>query len=205
MPTLAQLRELQSIAQAGLTYTRDPYDRERFERLLALTAELLTEGTGQAPEEVHGLLRVEKGYLTPKVEVRAVVLNESGEVLLAREREDGRWSLPGGWADPGESPRQMAVREVREETGRTVRAVRLLSVVDKSQHGHPPELWAVYQLNVLCELTRDSPHPENIETLESGWFDPENLPPLSENRNLPGQVRRAVHLARHPDLGVDVD
>ncbi|WP_343216452.1 NUDIX hydrolase [Deinococcus aestuarii] len=210
MPTLPQLRELQSIAQAGLTYTRDPYDRERFERLLALTAELLAEGTAQAPEEVHGLLRAEKGYLTPKVEVRAVVLSPSGEVLLAREREDGRWSLPGGWADPGESPRQMAVREVREETGYAVRAVRLLSVVDKSQHGHPPELWAVYQLNVLCELAGDAAttehtHAENIETLESGWFDPEDLPPLSLNRNLPEQVRRAVHLARHPELGVDVD
>ncbi|BDP41554.1 DNA mismatch repair protein MutT [Deinococcus aetherius] len=205
MPSLPQLRELQAIAQAGLTYTRDPYDRQRFERLLALTAELLAETTGQTADEVHEVLRVERGYLTPKVEVRAVVLNVHGEVLLAREREDGRWSLPGGWADPGESPRQMAEREVREETGRTVRAVRLLSVVDKSQHGHPPELWAVYQLNVLCELTGDSPHTENIETLESGWFDPEHLPPLSENRNLPEQVRRAVHLARHPELGVDVD
>lgn len=206
MPTLPQLRELQSIAQAGLTYTRDPYDRDRYERLLALTAELMAEGTGQTADEVHDLLRIEKGYLTPKVDVRAVVLNASGDVLLTREREDGRWSLPGGWADPGESPREMAVREVREETGRTVRATRLLALLDKGKHGHPPDLWAVYKVFVLCELLEDATeHLQNTETLESGWFGVDDLPPLSLGRNLPEQVRRMVDLARHPELGVDVD
>ncbi|MEF2277551.1 NUDIX hydrolase [Deinococcus sp. YIM 134068] len=206
MPTLSQLRELQAIAQAGLTYTRDPYDRDRFERLLALTAELLAEGTGQTAGEVHGLLRVEAGYLTPKVDVRAVVLNEAGEVLLTRERVDGLWSLPGGWADPGGSPREMAVREVREETGRTVRAGRLLALLDKGRHAHPPDLWAVYKVFVACELLEDvGEHPHNTETLDSRWFPVDALPPLSLGRNLPEQVRRMVELARHPELGVDVD
>ncbi|WP_295816721.1 NUDIX hydrolase [uncultured Deinococcus sp.] len=206
MPTLAQLRELQSIAQAGLTYTRDDYDRDRFARLRDLTAELLAEQTGQDAAEVTTLLRVEQGYLTPKVDVRVVVLNAAGEVLLTRERADGRWSLPGGWADPGESPREIAVREVREETGREVRAVRLLAVFDKGKHAHPPDLWAVYKLNLLCELVgADTEHPANTETLESGWFSVEQLPPLSLGRNLPEQVRRLVELARHPELGVDVD
>lgn len=205
-PTLAQLRELQSIAQAGLTYTRDPYDRERFGRLRDLTAELLAARTGQDVAEVTEILRAEQGYLTPKVDVRAVVLNAAGEVLLTREREDGRWSLPGGWADPGESPRMIAVREVREETGREVRAVRLLAALDKAQHPHPPDLWAVYKLFLLCELTGpETAHTENIETLESAFFAPDALPPLSLGRNLPEQVRRAVELARDPALGVDVD
>ncbi|GBF06522.1 NUDIX hydrolase [Deinococcus aerius] len=206
MPTLAQLRELQSLAQAGLTYTRDPYDRERYERLLALTAELLAEGTGQEAGEVHEVLRAEQGYLTPKVDVRAVVLNDRGEVLLTRERVDGLWSLPGGWADPGDSPREVAVREVREETGRAVRATRLLALLDKGKHGHPPDLWAVYKVFVACELLSDPGlHPQNTETLDSGWFSPDALPPLSLGRNLPGQVTRMVELARHPELGVDVD
>lgn len=205
-PTLAQLRELHSIAQAGLTYTRDPYDRERFGRLRDLTAELLAARTGQDAAEVTEILRAEQGYLTPKVDVRAVVLNAAGEVLLTREREDGRWSLPGGWADPGESPRMIAVREVREETGREVRAVRLLAALDKAQHPHPPDLWAVYKLFLLCELTGpETAHTENIETLESAFFAPDALPPLSLGRNLPEQVRRAVELARDPALGVDVD
>ncbi|SMB93449.1 NUDIX hydrolase [Deinococcus hopiensis] len=207
MPTLSQLRELQAIAQAGLTYSRDPYDRERFERLLRLGAELLAAQTGQDPGGVHEHLRAERGYLTPKVDVRAVVLNGAGDVLLTREREDGRWSLPGGWADPGDSPREVAVREVREETGREVRAVRLLALLDKDKHAHPPELWAVYKVFIACELQSSEAgvHPDNTETLESGWFSPAELPPLSLGRNLPEQVRRMVELAQNPGLGVDVD
>ncbi|WP_019585577.1 NUDIX hydrolase [Deinococcus apachensis] len=206
MLTLAQLRELQSLAQAGLTYTRDPYDRDRYERLLALTAELLAEQTGQSPGKVHELLRAEQGYLTPKVDVRAVVLNDRGEVLLTREKVDGLWSLPGGWADPGDSPREVAAREVREETGREVRATRLLALLDKGKHTHPPDLWAVYKVFVACELLSDpGKHPRNTETLDSGWFSPDALPPLSLGRNLPEQVARMVELAQHPELGVDVD
>lgn len=205
-PTLAQLRELLSIAQAGLTYTRDPYDRERFARLRDLTAELLAGQTGKDREEVTEMLRAERGYFTPKVDIRAVVLNEAGDVLLTRERQDGLWSLPGGWADPGESPRMIAVREVREETNREVRAVRLLAVLDKAQHPHPPDLWAVYKLFLLCELIGpETAHAENIETLESAFFAPDALPPLSLGRNLPEQVRRVVELARNPGLGVEVD
>ncbi|THF86534.1 NUDIX domain-containing protein [Deinococcus sp. KSM4-11] len=207
MPTLAQLRELQSIAQAGLTYTRDDYDRDRYARLLVLTGELLAEQTGQEAATVSGLLSVEQGYLTPKVDVRAVVLNAAGEVLLTRERADGRWSLPGGWADPGESPREIAVREVREETGREVRAVRLLAVLDKGKHPHPADLWAVYKLFLYCDLvgTEGAGHVANTETTDSGWFPLDALPPLSLGRNLPEQVRRAVALAHDPALGVDVD
>jgi len=208
MPTLSQLRELQSIAQAGLTYTRDPYDRERFERLLRLTAELLAAQTGQEEGEVHDLLHAERGYLTPKVDVRAVVLNDRGEVLLTQERADQLWSLPGGWADPGDSPREVAVREVREETGREVRAMRLLGLLDKEKHAHPPDLWAVYKVFLLCELVpggEPASHPDNTETLDSGWFSPTGLPPLSLGRNLPEQVQRMVQLARDPALGVEVD
>jgi ADP-ribose pyrophosphatase YjhB (NUDIX family) len=207
MPTLAQLRELQSLAQAGLTYTRDDHDRGRYARLLELTADLLAEQTGQRAAEVQALLTAERGYLTPKVDVRAVVLGAAGEVLLTREREDGRWSLPGGWADPGESPREIAEREVREETGRRVRATRLLAVLDKDRHPHPAGLWAVYKLFLQCDLIPggEAGHVANPETTDSRFFSVDALPPLSEGRVLPEQVRRVVALARDPGLGVDVD
>lgn len=206
MGTLERLRELQSIAQAGLTYSRDPYDLERFKQLLRVTAELLADAAGQEALAVHEALKVERGYLTPKVDVRALVLDEQGRVLLTRERADGLWSLPGGWADPGESPREMAVREVREETGREVRAVRLLMVLDKFKHPHPPDVWAVYKFFIHCELLGDVPlHPDNVETLDSNWFPLNDLPPLSLGRNLPGQVQRAAELALNPALGVDID
>ncbi|WP_369409317.1 NUDIX domain-containing protein [Deinococcus arboris] len=128
-------------------------------------------------------------------------------MLLTREASDGRWSLPGGWADPGESPREIAVREVREETGREVQALRLLSVVDKAKHPHPPDQWAVYKLFLHCELVGAGAgvHQANLETTDSGFFPLDALPPLSLSRNLPEQVRRAVTLAQNPALGVDVD
>ncbi|MFC4452642.1 NUDIX hydrolase [Deinococcus sonorensis] len=199
------LRELMSIAQAGLTYTRDPYDVARYEQLQRLTARLMAEvGTLDAPAALD-LLQLERGYLTPKLDVRAVVV-QAGRVLLTRERQDGRWSLPGGWADPGEGPGQIAVRETLEETGYPVRALRLLAVLDKDQHGHPPDLWSVWKVFVACELTGEpQPQPDNIETLESGFFTLDELPPLSLGRNTPEQVRRMVQRWGQPDAPTEFD
>ena len=211
MPSIQALRELMSIAQAGLTYTRDPYDRQRYEQLQRLTAGLLAEGGGASPQEALEVLTLERGYLTPKLDVRAVVVR-GGRVLLTREREDGRWSLPGGWADPGEGPGGVAVRETREETGFSVRATRLLAVLDKDRHGHPPDLWSVWKVFVACELTGEAglqqangPHEGNIETLESDFFDPAELPPLSLGRNTPSQVRRMVALWRDQEASTEFD
>ena len=210
MPSLQTLRELMSIAQAGLTYTRDPYDRQRYEQLQRLTAELLAEGSAASRPEWLEVLTPERGYLTPKLDVRAVVVR-AGQVLLTRERQDGRWSLPGGWADPGDGPGGVAVRETLEETGHPVRALRLLAVLDKDRHGHPPDLWSVWKVFVACELTGAGEAEvrvddgANIETLESRFFDPADLPPLSLGRNTEQQVRRMVALWRDQEASTEFD
>src|SRR5690242_12160345 len=127
---LAQVRRIAAVAQTGLEYTRDPYDRERYELLRALAAEMLAEKLQIAAEPVAALLELEQGYATPKVDVRAAVFRDE-KLLLVRERSDGGWTLPGGWADVGETPAESVVKEVREEAGYDVRAVRLLAFLDR--------------------------------------------------------------------------
>ncbi|HEY0466081.1 MAG TPA: NUDIX domain-containing protein [Polyangiaceae bacterium] len=137
------------------------------------------------------------------MDVRAVVAQD-GKLLFMRESHDGLWSLPGGWADIGESPSQIAVREVLEETGFTVEANKLLAVYDKARHAHPPEFWYCYKLFVRCEL-RGGAKACGIETLDSGFFGEHEIPPLSTPRVTEAQVRRMFeHLAK-PELPTDFD
>jgi ADP-ribose pyrophosphatase YjhB (NUDIX family) len=194
---------LQTIASAGLTYSRDPFDRDRFEQVRAIAAEILASHTDLALPAAAERLRAEPGYATPKVDVRAVVLDGEG-VLLVREVSDGRWSVPGGWADVGESPAEVAAREVREETGLEVRVRRLLAVLDKRKHPHPPQVSHVYKLFFLCEVTGGALRT-SFETPAVAWFPRGALPPLSVDRVLPAQVERMIHLADHPDLAPDFD
>jgi ADP-ribose pyrophosphatase YjhB (NUDIX family) len=200
---LSWIRRLQTIAQAGLTYTRDPFDRERFEELQRVAAEILAEKVDEPVARVHEILKAEAGYATPKVDVRAAVF-QGGTILLVREAIDGRWSLPGGWADIGESASQMAVRETREEAGYEVRATKLLAVLDKAKHAHPRQLWYVYKLFFRCELVGGSPKASH-ETTEVGWFPRDALPPLSLDRNTKEQVLRLFEHEDNPDLPTDFD
>ena len=208
MQRLAWLQRLQTITQAGLTYTRDPYDRERYEQLQELAAEIAASlGPAGASATTSGpwleILRAEKGYATPKVDVRAVV-EQNGRLLFMRESQDRLWSLPGGWADIGESPSRVAEREVREETGFDVKASKLLAVYDKARHAHPPELWYCYKLFVRCELHGGAPK-RGLETLDTAFFGPDELPPLSTPRVTEAQIRRMfAHLA-DPALPTDFD
>jgi ADP-ribose pyrophosphatase YjhB (NUDIX family) len=203
MPRLEWIQRLQTITQAGLTYARDPYDRERYEQLQALTAEIAAAGDEELTGSILELLRLEKGYATPKVDVRAVV-EQGGKLLFVREAQDGLWSLPGGWADLGESPREVAEREVREETGYAVRATKLLALYDRAKHEHPADLWYSYKLFISCQLEGGSPQASH-ETLEVGFFGPDELPALSLPRVTPAQIRRMfTHLA-NPGLPTDLD
>ena len=195
---------LQTIAQAGRTYWRDPYDRERCEAVQAIAAEILAAHVDVTDETAHGWLRAEEGYATPKVDVRAVVGDAAGKILLVRESGDGRWALPGGWADPGSTPAEMVVREVREETGYEVRATKLLAVLDKRMHEHPPHLWYVYKLFFRCELEGGAPRP-SLETTEVAWFAEDALPPLSLARNTPDQLARMFLHLRSPERPTDFD
>lgn len=206
---LAWAKEIQSIAQNGLHYAENVYDRERYERLMHLAAEMVARQTAADDlRPILDLLRHDSGYVTPKVDVRGVVFRE-GRILLVREAADeGRWTLPGGWADPNDYPSVAVEREIREETGYTARATRLLAVYDRShpRHGHtPPFLFHVYKLFFLCELTGGAPR-ESHETGECRFFAESEIPEdLSVSRTSLSQLRYMFQAVREGNLAADFD
>lgn len=203
MKRLAWVQRLQTITQAGLTYARDPYDRQRYLQLQELAAEIADSIATPVDESWLQIVRAEQGYATPKLDVRAVVARE-GKLLFMRESQDGLWSLPGGWADIGEPPSSVAEREVLEETGFVVEASKLLALYDKAFHDHPPEFWYCYKLFVRCELMGGAPLV-GIETLDTGFFAAHELPALSTPRVTEGQVRRMFQHLAEPELPTDFD
>ncbi|MCB0307182.1 MAG: NUDIX domain-containing protein, partial [Calditrichaeota bacterium] len=155
------------------------------------------------PAQIVDILRREAGYPTPKVDVRGAVFRNN-QILLVRERSDGRWTLPGGWADVNETPAECVVKEVREESGYHTRAVKLLAVWDKSQHSHPEHFFHTYKLFFRCEITGGAP-AESLETDGVDFFNEDNLPPLSTDRTTPEQIRRMFVHYRNPDLATEFD
>jgi ADP-ribose pyrophosphatase YjhB (NUDIX family) len=203
-PWLPLARELQAIAQTGLTFTQDRFDRLRYERLRELAAQLIADGAGTEIEQVLDLLRSETGYATPKVDVRGAAFVD-GRVLLVRELSDGLWTLPGGWADVNQSPAECVVREVWEESGFQARALKLAAVHDYRKAGHPPRaLHYVYKMYFICEITGGVATPSN-ETSEVAFFAPDALPPMSLGRTLPKQVARMFEHWQRPELPTDFD
>ena len=174
-------REIQAIAQIGLTYAEIPYDRERYEKLHELAVEIFGSYTGEDAVAIHKAVTLQTGYVTPKVDVRGACFRE-GKVLLVRERADGRWCLPGGWADVGDVPGQAAEREVFEEAGFVCAARSLVGVFDANRAGGEPlSAFHAYKLVFLCEIISGTGQA-NHETLEVGFFGPDETPPLSEAR-----------------------
>lgn len=185
---LAWSKKLHSLAQSGLTFTENPYEIERYEAIHRLAAEMGSFLSDQPVEKIYSLYRNEKGYTTPKVDVRGVVFRE-GKILLVKEVADGKWTLPGGWADVGDSPAEAVVREVYEESGFESEAVRLLALWDKTKAGHPPGEFEIYKIFIQCEITGGSAQP-SIETSAVEFFDPDELPELSLPRTLGSQILR---------------
>ncbi len=197
-------RHLQAIAQNGLLYAQNPFDRERYEAVRRVAAEMAAAGSGAPVPEVLAAFSAQEGYATPKVDVRGVAFRD-GALLLVNEAVDGRWALPGGWADPGEAPAAAVEREVREESGYSVRAVKLLAVLDRRAQGHwPPHPFSVYKLFFGCEITGGSP-ARSSETDGAAFFRENELPPLSLSRVTPGQIRRLFEHLRHPEWPADFD
>ncbi|WP_054957260.1 NUDIX hydrolase [Paenibacillus dakarensis] len=189
-------KELQAISQAGLAYSKDVYDIERFEQLRDLSVSILHEYTDIEHEKIRFLFASDTGYPTPKVDIRGVVFQD-GKILLVRERLDGAWSLPGGWADIGLSAKEVVVKEIKEESGYDVRPVRLLAVLDKKFHDHPPEAQHVYKIFILCELTGGKAGG-GIETSEAAFFAEDHLPGLSVQRNTKRQIEVMFEYLRNP-------
>ena len=198
-------RKVQAIAQNGLTYTQDPFDRERFEQLQQLVTAILTTELQITPGQVQGLWLGDEGYATPKVDVRGAVFDQD-KVLLVRERSDGKWTLPGGWVDIGDRPSFAVEREIREESGYLAKAVKLAALFDKNNpaHGHPPSILHIYKLFFLCELTGGTPTLSN-ETDGVDFFPVSSLPPLSTGRATQSQIERMYQHYLNRGLPTDFD
>ncbi|MBH9964891.1 NUDIX hydrolase [Bacillus sp. V3] len=196
-------KQLQAISQAGLTYSKDVYDLERFEMIREMSVEMMAQNTEMDETLIRDLFAGETGYATPKVDIRAVVFKEN-KLLMVRETTDGDWSLPGGWGDIGLSPGEVAVKEVKEEAGFDVKAVKLLGVLDKKCHPHPPSPYHVYKLFILCDIIGGKPE-EGIETSAVGFFAEDELPPLSVARNTESQIKMMFRHLYHPGEDVFFD
>ena len=208
MPTVLDwAQKLQSIAQTGLAYDPQPYDRQRYEQILDNAVAMLEANSDSDAAAIRALFDAQIGYATPKTDVRGVVFRE-GKLLLVQEKMDeNRWTLPGGWADVGDAPSAAAVREIREETGYSSRAVKLLALYDRNKHGHPPYIFHAYKAFFQCELTDPERHPDphNIETGDVGFFSEDELPELSLARVTGAQIARFFEHLRQPDLPTDFD
>jgi ADP-ribose pyrophosphatase YjhB (NUDIX family) len=196
-------KQLQAISQAGLTYSKDVYDLERFEMIREMSVEMMAQHTEMDQTVIRDLFANETGYATPKVDIRAVVFKED-KLLMVRETTDGDWSLPGGWGDIGLSPGEVAVKEVKEEAGFDVKALKLLGVLDKKCHPHPPSPYHVYKIFILCDIIGGKPE-EGIETSAVGFFAEEELPPLSVARNTESQIRMMFRHLQNPGGDVFFD
>jgi len=200
---LGLTRELQAIAQTGSHFAQNKFDVQRYERLRALATEMMAMGAGVAAEQIADLFRQDVGYATPRIGVRGAAFRD-GRILMVREISDGRWAVPGGWADVNQTARQCIEREIWEESGFTARAVKLAAVWDRRRNGFPPSPFTIYQIFFVCELTGGAARP-SIETSEIGFFAEDALPELSPGRNQPHQIRRMFAHYRQPDLPTDFD
>jgi ADP-ribose pyrophosphatase YjhB (NUDIX family) len=196
-------REVRAIAQTGLAFTADGFDHQRYLRLRELAALLMAQGSGEHELILH-LFRQERGYATPKVDVRGAAFVD-GRVLMVREISDGHWTLPGGWADVNQSAGECVVREIAEESGFKARALKLAAVYDYQRSGHPPRhIDSIYKMFFICEITGGEARASD-ETSEVAFFARHELPPLSLGRTTAAQIERMFHHAEHPELAADFD
>ena len=200
---LVWARRLQALSQSGLHYCDDVFDRERYEEIGRIAAQIVAGHSGASTPQVERFFSTEVGYATPKTDLRAVVLRED-KVLLVRERSDGLWSLPGGWADVGETAAACIEKEVWEEAGFRARAVKLLALYDQRRHGARPHPFHSFKAFFLCEILEGAPRP-SIETSEVAFFAEDALPELSTGRVTESQLKRMFAHTRNPDWPADFD
>lgn len=202
---LTALKKLKALADTGLIYSTDDYNKERYTEIQHIAIELMASASGNSTESLTATFAPVTDYPTVKTDVRALILSDDKkQVLLARESADGKWSLPGGWADIGDSPKETAEKEAWEETGLTVAAKTLLAVFDKRFHPHPPQPFYVYKMVFLCEKVSGE-LKEGFDLLDVGYFDIDNLPELSEDRILKSQIELVYKKAANGDLSAYFD
>jgi ADP-ribose pyrophosphatase YjhB (NUDIX family) len=202
---LELFRSLHALSRTGLHFCKDEYDRERYDAIERIAAELLAQGAGADAAGLRSDWARESGYVTPKVEVRGAVFRpDDGKVLLVRETADGFWTLPGGWADVNDSPSGAVRREIEQEAGFRVRVIKLAALYDRNAHGHTPSLHHSWKAFFLCEIVGGEARG-SYETDGVDFFAPDALPPLSIGRCTPQQVlRMRLHFLR-PEIPTDFD
>lgn len=199
-----QLKRIQALSEIGLQYTDSHYDKERYDEIQEICLEMIEQLTNVPMATIKPIIQENNGYKTPKVDVRAVVFNPEGQILLIQEKVDACWALPGGWADVGYTPRQIAEKECFEEAGLTVKSIRLLAVMDKTAQQMPPEFEYVYKLFIRCEPIGDR-IATGAETSDVAWFSENNLPKLSKPRNLESQIHLMFEYFRGAKTEVYLD
>jgi ADP-ribose pyrophosphatase YjhB (NUDIX family) len=198
--------KLSALAQDGLTFAANPYEVDRYQQVSRLATDLLAALSRRPADELAIELGRDSGYATPKVDVRGAIFDDQQRVLLMQEKTDGRWSLPGGWADPGDSPSSAVTREILEETGYHSSAVKLIACWDREIQQNPPPLPVhVYKLFFLCRPDGTVQPPAALETLDVGWFAMDGLPALSLGRVNHRQLERALAHHLDPSLPTEFD
>ena len=193
---LGWAQEIFLLSQSGLTYSGNQYDIERYKRLQEITAEIIASQSDVSKETILESFSMQAGYITPKIDVRGAVIRDD-KILLIQERADGKWAMPGGWADLGNAPASVAEREVWEESGFRVKAEKVVAVIDANRI-QPMEFYHAYKLIFLCTLLDGEPRISH-ETLAVDFFEPNNLPPLSSYRTDENMLREVFAHVKNPD------
>lgn len=201
---LEKVKRLKALADIGLLYCKNAYDNERYTEVQDIALELLQAISGHEKEELKATFPLAADYPTAKVDVRGMILSPDKKILLVQEQADGKWSLPGGWADVGFSAKEVIVKECHEETGLEVVPQRLLAVFDKRLHPHPPQPFYVYKMVFLCEAVSTT-ITKGFDVLDVHYFTIDALPELSEDRILKSQVEQLFQIAMQPHLPTYVD
>ena len=201
---LELIKRIKSLSDTGLVYAQNGYETERYEELRSISLKLLGIVSNEPLSALNDFFIPPNDYPTPKVDIRGLALNNTKEILLVKEKTDGKWSLPGGWGDIGFTPAEVIKKEIFEETGLPSRVIRFLAIYDKKCHPHPPQPFYVYKLVFLCEIL-----PGEINTgfdiEEARYFDIKRLPELSEDRILKSQIEQLYQMAVNGDQTVYFD
>ena len=189
-------KRIQSLSQSGLTFSKDVFDLERFEELRQISVEIMEEHTGVEMQKIKDLFAAEKGYQTPKMDVREAVFHQ-GKILMVRENIDNKWSLPGGFCDVGLSPAENIAKEIQEESGFVVVPTKMLALLDMNKHPHPPQPFHYYKLFIQCEIVGGEA-TNGVETKGVEFFPEDGLPELSVNRIVESQLQLLFEFERNP-------
>ncbi|KMK78115.1 NUDIX hydrolase [Alkalihalobacillus pseudalcaliphilus] len=179
-------RRIQALSKSGLTFSKDAFDIERYKELEQISAEIIASYSDLDVNETIALFSKEKGYQTPKVDVRGAVFQDQ-QILLVQEKSDGNWSLPGGFCDVGLSAAENIVKEIEEEAGYKTEARNLMALIDMNKHAHPPQPFHYYKVFIQCEVI-EKVEADRLETTQAQFFPKDRLPRLSTNRNTEEQI-----------------